>query len=258
MSTLISLRGLCKTYSTGSIQVKALDDVSVKIDEGEFVAVMGPSGSGKSTLMNLLGCLDVPTAGSYELDGQEVVGLNEDRLAKVRNREIGFVFQSYNLIPKLTAQQNVEAPLIYRKVPRSMRHELAAAALKSVGLADRARHRPSELSGGQQQRVAIARAIVTHPRILMADEPTGNLDSKSGEEVMALFQEINRAGNTIIVITHSEDIAKYCKRLIRMLDGHVLEDAPVVDQIIINPPPRADEGVGTAGQAAPKVEVTAI
>ncbi|MGE5579812.1 MAG: ABC transporter ATP-binding protein [Bacillota bacterium] len=230
MSTLISVRGLCKVYSTGSIQVKALDDVSIKIDEGEFVAVMGPSGSGKSTLMNLLGCLDVPTSGSYELDGTEIVGLNEDRLAKVRNREIGFVFQNYNLIPKLTALQNVEAPLIYRKVPRAKRHELASAALESVGLADRARHRPSELSGGQQQRVAIARAIVTRPRILLADEPTGNLDSKSGEEVMALFQEINRAGNTIILITHSEDIAKRCKRLIRMLDGRVLEDAPVVRQ----------------------------
>lgn len=257
MSSLISIRGLCKTYSTGSIKVTALEDVSVDIGEGEFVAVMGPSGSGKSTLMNLLGCLDVPSAGSYELDGQQIVGLNEDRLAKVRNREIGFVFQSYNLIPKLTALQNVEAPLIYRRVSRSKRHEIAAAALESVGLSDRARHRPNELSGGQQQRVAIARAIVTRPRILLADEPTGNLDSKSGDEVMALFQELNRGGNTIILITHSEDIAKHSKRLIRMLDGHVIEDALVENQIIIKPVARPEAGSEAAGQVVAQAGVSA-
>lgn len=227
MSPLIKIEKLCKTYAAGSIQVAALIDVCMEINEGEFVAVMGPSGSGKSTLMNLLGCLDIPSGGSYLLDGKELIGLNEDRLAKVRNREIGFVFQSYNLIAKLTAQQNVEAPLIYRRVSRSKRKVLAAAALKAVGLEDRGHHRPGELSGGQQQRVAIARALVTEPRILLADEPTGNLDSKSGQEVMALFQDLNRSGHTIIVVTHSEEIAKQCRRVVRMRDGYIIDDAPV-------------------------------
>jgi putative ABC transport system ATP-binding protein len=217
---MIKMDGIRKTYRVGAVDVGAVREVSLHIRKGEFVAIMGPSGCGKSTLMNLMGCLDTPEGGSYLLDEQEVAGLDDDALSAIRNQKIGFVFQSYNLLPRANALENVELPLIYRD--EGGIKAKAAAALASVGLADRAHHKPTELSGGQQQRVAIARALVTDPAILMADEPTGNLDTKASEEIMALFQELHRQGRTIVLVTHEPDIARYAERVIHLKDGQLV------------------------------------
>lgn len=219
MKTLISLQGLCKTYTIGTQVVHALDGLDLQIDRNEYVALMGPSGSGKSTLMNILGCLDSPTQGNYTLNQQDVAHLNEDQLAEIRNREIGFVFQTFNLLPRYTALENVALPLIYAGLDRESREERAKEVLTQVGLADRMSHRPNELSGGQRQRVAVARALVNRPSIILADEPTGNLDTATSMEIMALFQEIQEAGNTVILVTHEEDIAACAKRVVRLRDG---------------------------------------
>lgn len=223
MSALVEIKDVCKVYNPGENEVRALDHVSLTIDEQEFVAIIGHSGSGKSTLMNMLGCLDVPTSGEYWLHGQDVSALTDDELSDIRNREIGFIFQGFNLIPNLTAVENVELPLIYRGVAKSVRQELSREALKKVGLEHRMNHKPSEMSGGQQQRVAIARAIVTRPSLFLADEPTGNLDSKTGEEIMRLFHELHDQGNTIVLITHDEGVALQAERRIAIFDGHVRE-----------------------------------
>ncbi len=221
---LIRIENLTKIYQLGQVQVRALNNVNLTINKNEYVAIMGPSGSGKSTLMNILGCLDVPSEGRYILNDQDVSNLTDDELAHIRNKEIGFVFQTFNLLPRATALHNVELPLIYNGTPRVRRRELAMQALERVGLADRAMHRPSELSGGQRQRVAIARALINNPSLILADEPTGNLDSKTGEEIMQIFNELNEAGNTIVLVTHEEDIGRRCKRLIRLLDGEIIND----------------------------------
>ena len=217
---MIKMDGIQKTYRVGDVEVPAVRGISLHIQKGEFVAIMGPSGCGKSTLMNLIGCLDSPSTGSYRLDGQEVAGLDDDALSTIRNRKIGFVFQSFNLLPRATALENVELPLIYRD--EGGIKAKAAAALASVGLADRAHHKPTELSGGQQQRVAAARALVTDPAILMADEPTGNLDTKASEEIMALFKDLHRQGRTIVLVTHEPDIARHADRIIHLKDGQVV------------------------------------
>ena len=222
--TTLVLKSVSKTYGAGDVAVQALRGVDLRVERGDFVAVMGASGSGKSTLMNLIGCLDVPSSGRYLLEGIDVSRLDDFELAFIRNRKIGFVFQSYNLVPRTTALRNVELPLIYARVPKSERRERAAAALAAVGVSDRMHHLPSELSGGQQQRVAIARAIVTEPAIVLADEPTGNLDSASGREVMEIFVRLNLAGRTIVMITHESDIAAYAKRVIHLVDGRVESD----------------------------------
>ncbi len=220
---LIEIRDLRKVYEMGDTQVRALDGVSVDVERGDFLAIMGPSGSGKSTLMNLIGCLDSPTSGTYLLNTQEVSTLDDDELARIRNREIGFVFQTFNLLARTSALENVEVPLIYAGVSRTERHRKAREMLERVGLADRMHHQPNELSGGQRQRVAVARALVNNPSILLADEPTGNLDSKTGEEIMALFAQLNREGNTIILVTHEEDIAAHARKRIRLRDGKIVE-----------------------------------
>jgi putative ABC transport system ATP-binding protein len=225
MPPIIQVRELTRTYQLGTIEVHALRGVSFDIERGEFVAVMGPSGSGKSTLMNLIGCLDTPTAGHYTLDGSAVEELDKDQLAAIRNRKIGFVFQQFNLLPRSTALANVELPLVYRgTLERAARRERAAQALERVGLADRMHHRPRELSGGQQQRVAIARALVTEPALLLADEPTGNLDSRLSDEIMALFKELNDQGITMMIVTHEPNIARYARRVLTIRDGVLASD----------------------------------
>jgi putative ABC transport system ATP-binding protein len=221
---LIETRDLWKTYVMGEEQIHALRGVSIEIDRGEYVAIMGPSGSGKSTLMNLIGCLDTPSKGSYLLNGKEVAAMNDDELARIRNEEIGFVFQTFNLLPRATALHNVELPLVYAGVIGKVRQERAREALAKVELTERAQHRPNELSGGQRQRVAIARALVNNPSILLADEPTGNLDSKTGNEIMGVFDRLHQAGNTIIVVTHEADIAAYAHRIIHIRDGEMEKD----------------------------------
>ena len=220
---MIQLTDVCKYYQVGDDRVKALDHVSLHIRPKEFVSIIGPSGSGKSTLMNIIGCLDVADAGSYLLDGLPIEAYSETELAQVRNRKIGFVFQSFNLIAKLTAQENIELPLIYQKVPKAQRQERVRQALERVGLTKRAGHLPTELSGGQQQRIAIARALVTNPSLILADEPTGNLDSKTSAEIMEMFHELHQQGNTIVLITHDNDVAKQAPRSIHILDGHLTE-----------------------------------
>jgi putative ABC transport system ATP-binding protein len=227
MSAVISLEGVRKTYATGAVSVEALRGIDIEIESGEYVAIIGPSGSGKSTLMHILGCLDIPTEGTYELAGRDVSVLEEVELAAIRNREIGFVFQQFNLLPDLTALRNVGLPLVYAGVPASEREKRARHALERVGLGDRADHRPGELSGGQQQRVAVARALVSEPSMILADEPTGNLDSVSTEDVLGLFRELHQTGRTIVLITHDHEVAEAADRVITIRDGLVTEPAPV-------------------------------
>lgn len=224
MSALVEIQDISKIYNPGENEVRALNHISLTIQKGEFVAIIGQSGSGKSTLMNMIGCLDVPTEGTYILNGQNVSKLSDNELSDIRNQEIGFIFQGFNLIANLTAQENVELPLIYRGVPKKERHELSVAALKKVGLAHRMDHRPSEMSGGQQQRVAIARAIAQAPPVILADEPTGNLDSASSMEILDILKQLHAENRTVILITHDNDIAKQAKRVIRIKDGKIERD----------------------------------
>lgn len=224
---MIEISNMSKIYRIGNVEVKALNDVSLKIKQHEFVSIIGPSGSGKSTLMNMIGCLDVPTIGEYYLDGVEVSRLNDEQLADIRNHKIGFIFQGFNLLQKLTAVENVELPLIYQGLHTKERYDKSIEALRMVDLEDRALHRPTELSGGQQQRVAIARALVGNPPMILADEPTGNLDSKSGKEIMRMLKELHQKGNTIVLITHDNEIAMQAERVIRLQDGEIIEDRMV-------------------------------
>jgi putative ABC transport system ATP-binding protein len=237
MASLISIRNIKKTYEMGDTAVHALDGVSIDIEKNEYVAIMGPSGSGKSTLMNILGCLDTPTSGIYEFKGVNVSDMNDNELAKIRNKEIGFVFQTFNLLARSDALHNVELPLIYGGASSSERRERAKEAMERVGLGDRMHHKPNELSGGQRQRVAIARALVTHPSIILADEPTGNLDTKTGDEIMQLFEVLHEEGNTIILVTHEEYIAEHANRIIRVRDGLIERDEKVKSRkrLLTNP-----------------------
>ena len=223
--TLISLKNIYKIYNVGGEEVRALDGVDLEIKDNEYLAIMGPSGSGKSTMMNMIGCLDTPSSGLYEFEGEMVNEMNDNQLASIRNRKIGFIFQTFNLLPKATAQHNVEIPLIYGNIRKERRVNLASEALSSVGLSDRIHHKPNELSGGQRQRVAIARALVNSPSIILADEPTGNLDSKSGHEIMDILDKLHKDGNTIILVTHEDDIAQHAHRIIRLFDGKIIEDS---------------------------------
>jgi putative ABC transport system ATP-binding protein len=228
MSTIIELKNIVKTYDMGGAEeVQALRGVSLTLKKNEYIAIMGPSGSGKSTLMNIIGCLDTPTSGLYEFNGLNVSDMNDNELARIRNKEIGFVFQTFNLLARSDALHNVELPLIYAGIPTAERRRRAKETLGHVGLGDRGHHKPNELSGGQRQRVAVARALVTRPSIILADEPTGNLDSRTGEEIMGLFEELHRQGNTIILVTHEADIAEHAHRAIRLRDGQVESDEPV-------------------------------
>jgi putative ABC transport system ATP-binding protein len=224
MDKMIEIQNIVKNYQIGSVIVRALRSVSVDIHRNEYVAIMGPSGSGKSTLMNLLGCLDTPTSGTYILNGIDVSKMEDDYLAEIRNKEIGFVFQTFNLLPRYTALENVTLPLIYAGIPKAEREKMAIDTLAQVGLADRMTHKPNELSGGQRQRVAIARALVNNPSIILADEPTGNLDSKTSLDIMGLLNLIHKNGNTVILVTHEEDIARHAARIVRLLDGEVFQD----------------------------------
>ncbi|MFC1581283.1 ABC transporter ATP-binding protein [Candidatus Neomarinimicrobiota bacterium] len=224
VDSLIALKQIQKTYHVGSIDVHALNGIDLQINRNEYISIMGPSGSGKSTLMNVIGCLDTPTSGTYEFEGEMAHDMDDNQLASIRNRKIGFVFQTFNLLPKLTALKNVELPLIYANITREDRLQKAEEALTAVGLADRVKHKPNEMSGGQRQRVAIARALVTDPSIILADEPTGNLDSKSGEEIMKVFDGLHSNGNTIILVTHERYIADHANRTINLLDGKISND----------------------------------
>ena len=225
---LIGLKDIYKIYNVGGEEVRALDGVDLKINNNEYMAIMGPSGSGKSTMMNMIGCLDSPSSGLYEFEGEKVHIMDDGQLASIRNRKIGFVFQTFNLLPKASALHNVEIPLVYANIKKEERLKMASDALISVGLEDRMHHRPNELSGGQRQRVAIARALVNNPSIILADEPTGNLDSKSGHEIMKIFDDLHRNGNTIILVTHEDDVAKHSNRIVRLLDGKIVKDEIVV------------------------------
>ncbi|MBM3914233.1 MAG: ABC transporter ATP-binding protein [Sphingomonadales bacterium] len=233
-NSLISLEGIQRLYSMGDETIYALRGIDLQIKRNEYVALMGPSGSGKSTLMNLIGCLDSPSSGSYWLNGQDVAGLSDKRLAEIRNREIGFVFQTFNLLPRLTALDNVALPLVYAGVSELERRERAHDVLKQVGLQDRVGHRPNELSGGQRQRVALARALVNKPSLILADEPTGNLDSKTSVEIMQMFASIHALGNTIVLVTHEEDIARHAHRMVRLKDGRIESDALTLNQAYEN------------------------
>ena len=224
MGALIHIENMKKIYNPGENEVRALDGIDLDIEKGDLVAIVGHSGSGKSTLMNMLGCLDTPTSGKYVLDGQDVASMTDNQLADVRNKEIGFIFQGFNLISNLDAVENVELPLVYRGVSKNERKQLAMEALKSVGLEDRMKHKPNEMSGGQQQRVAVAKAVAAKPPIILADEPTGNLDTKSTQEIMEILKELHRSGRTVIIITHDEEIASQAHRVIRILDGRIEED----------------------------------
>ncbi len=226
MDKVIEIQNIVKNYQVGSVIVRALRSVSININKNEYVAIMGPSGSGKSTLMNLVGCLDTATSGTYILNGTDVSKMEDDFLAEIRNKEIGFVFQTFNLLPRYTALENVTLPLIYAGIQKAEREEMAIETLKQVGLADRMTHKPNELSGGQRQRVAIARALVNKPSIILADEPTGNLDSKTSIDIMGLLDDIHRNGNTVILVTHEEDIARHAARIVRLLDGEISHDGP--------------------------------
>ena len=230
-NTLIRMQSLCRFYEMGDQTVKALDNIDLSFNRNEYVAIMGPSGSGKSTLMNIIGCLDTPSSGTYELNGQNVSGMDDDELARIRNKEIGFVFQTFNLLPRLDCLRNVELPLIYAGIDAEERFDRALDALERVGLGDRVNHKPSELSGGQIQRVAIARALINNPSLILADEPTGNLDTSTSRDIMTIFSGLSEAGNTIILITHEEDIAQYTRRFIRLRDGKIESDthAPILE-----------------------------
>ncbi len=244
MSAIIRLEDVTKVYKMGAFEVHALRGVNATVVEGDYVAIMGPSGSGKSTLMHIIGCLDRPTAGVYELRGRQVQSLNDDELSHTRNREIGFVFQSFNLLPVMTVLGNVELPMVYSGLPARQRHKRTLEVIESVGLSDRIKHLPNELSGGQCQRVAIARALVNDPAIILADEPTGNLDSKTGEEIMALFDDLSRQGRTILLVTHERDVAEHADRIIHVRDG-------VVNEVeVLKPRPGEKEEVAGAGAAA--------